>query len=60
MLTNLQPMFHFCTPLKITDVFMGYRIGTLAGNRLRKSDTHNSFAILKVSLIHGLKQMLPD
>ena len=38
---------------------MGNRIGTLAGDRLKNSYTHNNFAILKFSLTQGLKQMLP-
>ena len=38
---------------------MGYRIGTLTGDGLRKSYTHN-FAILKFSLTQGLKRILPD
>ena len=37
-----------------------FRIGTLAENGLRKSYTHNNFAILKFSLTQGLKQILPD
>ena len=37
---------------------MGYRIGTLAGDGLRKTYTHNNFAILKFSLTQGLKQIL--
>ena len=38
---------------------MGYRIGTLVGDGLRKTYTHNNFAILKFSLTQGLKQILP-
>ena len=52
-------MFISVPLLKITDVFMGYRIGTLAGDKLRKSYTHNNFAISKFSLTQGLKQILP-
>ena len=37
---------------------MGYRIGTLAGDGLGQLYTHNNFAILKFSLIQGLKQIL--
>ena len=39
---------------------MEYRIGTLTGDGLRKTCTHNNFAILKFSLTQGLKQILPD
>ena len=35
---------------------MGYRIGALAGDSLRKTYTHKDFAILKFSLIQGLKE----
>ena len=38
---------------------MGYRIGTLAEDGLRKSYTHNNFPILKFSLTQGLKQIFP-
>ena len=38
---------------------MGYRTGILARDGLRKSYTHNNFAILKFSLTQGLKQILP-
>ena len=38
---------------------MRYRIRTLVGDRLKKSGTHNNFAILKFSLTEGLKQILP-
>ena len=37
---------------------MRYRIGILAGDRLRKTYTGNNFAILKFSLTQGLKQIL--
>ena len=37
---------------------MGYRIGTWTGEGLRKTYTHNNFAILKFSLTQGLKQIL--
>ena len=36
-----------------------YRIGTLAGGRLRKTEGHNSFATLKLLWTQGLKQILP-
>ena len=36
---------------------MEYRNGTLAGNGLRKTYTQNNFAILKILLTQGLKQM---
>ena len=35
-------------------------IGTLHGDSLRKSYTHNNIAILKFSLAQGLKQLLPS
>ena len=38
---------------------MGYRIGTLTGDGLRKTSTDNNFAILNFSLTQGLKQILP-
>ena len=37
---------------------MGYRIEILAGDKLRKTYTHNDFAILKFSLTQGLKKIL--
>ena len=59
MLINFQPIFHFCTPFKSTDVFMGYRTETLAGDGLRKTYTHNNFEVSKFSMTQGLKQILP-
>ena len=38
---------------------MGYRIRALAADNLRKTYTHENFAILKFSLTQGLKQILP-
>ena len=37
---------------------MGCRMGTLAGDGLKKTYTPNNFAILKFSLTQGLKQIL--
>ena len=38
---------------------MGFKIGALAGNELRKSYIHDNLAILMFSLTQGLKQILP-
>ena len=38
---------------------MGHGIGTLAGDGLTKTYTHNNFPILKFSLTERLKQILP-
>ena len=39
---------------------MGYGTETLTGDGLRKSYTHNNFAILKFSLTQRLNQILPS
>ena len=39
---NVSFLYSF---IKITDVFMGYRIGALAGDSLRKTYTSKNFAI---------------
>ena len=45
--------------LKVTNVFMRYRSGKLAGHGLRKTYTHNNIVTSKLSLSQGLKQILP-